>query len=80
MPVYYWSTEEQHFDNNVTMGDWLNNEMGEDWELIFLDGTYAEVQTPEGKIYEVHASGDGDSFNHKVELIEMVKADQQPQP
>lgn len=66
---YYWSTREEHYDNNVTMNDFLNCELGEDsgYEVIEVDGTYAEIESvDDGKRFAVHASGNGDSYNHKV--------------
>jgi hypothetical protein len=71
---YHWSTDEYHPDNSFTMTDFLINEFSDDtgFELIYLDGSFAEVQSrTDGKIFAVNASGDGDSFNHKVtfELI-----------
>jgi hypothetical protein len=70
METFYWTTEEYHPDNNFTMQDYLNNHLPEKWELFFEDGTYAEIRNKlTGTFYGVHASGNGDSFNHKVEFV-----------
>ena len=51
------------------MNDYLTNHLPENFEIIFEDGTYAEIQNKDnGQIWGVNASGDGDSFNHKVEF------------
>lgn len=58
------------------MNDFLNNHLVyEFWTVIFEDDTYAEIQNKyDGEIWGVHASGNGDSFNHKVEF-ELVSKD-----
>ena len=65
---YYWNTEESHFDNNETMSDFLNAEMDDSYTVNFVDGTYAEITDNHGCRWAVHASGNGDSFNHKVQF------------
>jgi len=64
--VYYWTTEEYHPDNNFTMNDFLEM-LSEEIDVYLIDGTYAELRI-DGRNYEVHASGNGDSFNHKIEF------------
>lgn len=71
METYYWTTETFHANNNVTMDDYLDNHLDENSEVLVVDGTYAEIES-NGVKYEVHASGDGNSFNHKVEFIELA--------
>jgi hypothetical protein len=66
-----WSTEDDHFDNNQTMSDYLNHEMDVSWEVQMVDGTYAEVMTDTGIMLGIHAAGDGDSFNHIVTFEEL---------
>jgi hypothetical protein len=66
---HYWATEEEHSDNNETMSDFLNNELTDDYSVILVDGTYAEIQDESGHRWEVHASGDGDFYNHKVQFV-----------
>jgi len=69
---YYWSTEESHYDNNETMCDFLNNELTDDYVVTYEDGTYSEIKEVDvGHCWEVHASGDGDFFNHKVQFVPM---------
>lgn len=69
---YYWSTEEPHYDNNETMCDFLNNDLTDDYIVIYEDGTYAEIQEVDGgHCWGVHASGNGDCFNHKVQFVAM---------
>jgi hypothetical protein len=65
---YYWSTDDSHSDNQETMADYLENHMPDDWKIEMEDGTYAEIATVDGERYEVHASGNGDSNNHKIEF------------
>lgn len=64
---YYWSTEESHGNNQATMCDFLDNHLTDDYEVVMVDGTYAEIKNiGTGDVFEVHASGDGDFNNHKV--------------
>jgi len=66
---YYWTTEECHSDNNFTMQDYLNNHLSDEFEVTLEDGTYAEITSKStGAVWGVHASGNGDCFNHKVEF------------
>ena len=69
MKDYYWNTEEPHSNNTVTMGDFLENELDEGVKVIIQDGSYAEIETG-GKLYEVHASGDGDFISIKGKMQE----------
>lgn len=69
--VYRWSTESEHYDNNVTMCDFLEFHLPEEFCLNTQDGTYAEIYDSEDGFWEVHASGDGDSFTHKVEFVKI---------
>jgi len=69
METFYWSTENYHCDNNETMNDYLENHLPEDFSVISNEGTYAIIQAPmNGIFYGVHASGNGDFNNHKVEF------------
>tara|TARA_R110000787_G_C13064462_1_gene408225 strand:- start:83 stop:331 length:249 start_codon:yes stop_codon:yes gene_type:complete len=78
MESYYWTTEEYHSDNNITMSEYL--EMQEEFTheqhltIDYADGTYAEGLDCKGNRWSVHASGDGDSFNHKIEFYLLKKA------
>ena len=51
------------------MQEYLENHLPQCFDVIFEDGTYVEIQNKNtGQIFGVTASGDGDSFNHKVEF------------
>lgn len=65
---YTYKTDDPHFNNSETMQDYIDNEMDQSWEVIMIDGTYAEIMTDAGAVYEVHASGNGDSYNHKIDF------------
>lgn len=54
------------------MSDYLNCEMPEDFEVIMVDGTYAEIKNGRGVIFAVNASGDGGFFNHEVEFVRLA--------
>lgn len=71
MNTYYWTTDEYHSDNSITMLDYLNNHIDEESKVLMVDATYAEIVDKEGNKYAVHASGNGDSFNHKIEFEEL---------
>ena len=64
MDNIYWKTDEHHHDNNETMSDYLENINMLDITLV--DGTYAEGVNGKGEKYEIHASGNGDHYNHMI--------------
>ena len=67
METFRWQTAEYHHTNEVTMQDYLENHLPQCFEVIFEDGTYAEIQNKNtGQIFGVNASGDGDFTHHKV--------------
>lgn len=66
MEDIYWKTEEPLNDNNFVMNDYLENINMLD--ITFVDGTYAEGVNAQGDKFEIHASGNGDFFNHKIEF------------
>ena len=68
MNDYLWETEEELANNTLTMNDWLDHHIDDTWDIIFHDGTYAEIKTNDNLVYEVHAGGNGDFKNHKVEF------------
>ena len=70
MDTVYWKTEEQHSDNSITMLDYLENINMLDIHMV--DGTYAEGSNAKGDRYEIHASGDGDFNNHKIEFVLII--------
>jgi len=69
METFYWTTSEYHHTNEVTMTDYLENHLPDDFDLTFDDGSLVEIQNKEtNQKYIVRASGNGDSYNHKVEF------------
>lgn len=68
---YYWSTEESHPDNTHTMSDFLDSELDDSFSVHLVDGTYAEIVDEHLHYWEVHASGNGDFFSHKVQFVPM---------
>lgn len=71
METIYWKTDEPHFNNNQTMNDYLDNINMLD--ITFLDGSYAEGENTQGQKFEIHASGNGDAYNHKIEFKAIKK-------
>ena len=77
MTDYIFSTIESLQDNESTMVQFLENEnhfysrFEKDSEIILVDGTYAEVKNADGKIYAVHAGGNGDFNNHRIRFEEL---------
>jgi len=69
MEAIYWETEEELNDNSFVMTDYLENINMLD--IVFLDGTYAEGVNCNGEKFEIHASGNGDFFNHKIEFVKI---------
>ena len=67
MEAIFWSTDEPHADNSETMCDYLENINMLDIDSV--DGTYAEGVNAMGQRFAMHA--DGDSFNHKIEFVEL---------
>ena len=69
MEDYRWHTIEPHNNNEETMIDYLENHLSNEFEIIFNDGTYAEIMNKNtGRIWGVHASGDGDFTHHRVKF------------
>jgi hypothetical protein len=66
METCYWKTEEPHVDNNETMQAYLEDINMLD--ITIVDGAYAEGVNAKGEKYALHASGNGDFYNHKVEF------------
>ena len=66
METIYWTTEEPLSTNSFVMNDYLVNINMLD--IIIVDGTYAEGVNAQGQKYEIHASGDGDFYSHKIEF------------
>lgn len=66
---HYWSTSYYHPDNKYTMDDYLDNILPKDFREIERDGSFAVVEHSDGTRYELHASGNGDGYDHKVEVV-----------
>lgn len=64
---YTWSTPLGHIDNSETMSDWIECHMPYGAWLIEQDGSQADIHY-KGKSYDINASGNGNSFNHKVTI------------
>ena len=64
---YNWNTGHYHPDNNFTMNEFLEM-LDEEIDVYLIDGTYAELRIND-RNYEVHASGNGDSFTHQIQFI-----------
>lgn len=72
MKPFCWSTPEYHHTNEATMTDYLDNHLPENFDLTFDDGSLVEIQNKEkNQKYIVRVSGNGDSYNHKVEFEEV---------
>lgn len=65
---FSWSTEEHHYDNSVTMNDYLDNHLLDGAKIMFQDGSYAEI-IKDGQRYGLDAKGNGDSYNHIVNIV-----------
>lgn len=69
MQTFYWNTENEHSNNVETMQEYLEEHLPSCFNVIFEDGTYAEIQNKNsGQIFGVNASGNGDFYSHKVEF------------
>jgi len=67
---FKWSTEYFHVDNCFTMNDYLDNHLPQDANIVFTDGSYAEITIGERK-YALDAKGDGDSYHHIVNIMQL---------
>jgi len=72
MDTYYWETNEEHANNSVTMSEYLEMQEGFTYQqcldVDYVNGTYAEGLDCKGNRWGIHASGNGDFFNHKIEF------------
>ena len=64
--TFYWKTEEYHPDNTFTLNDWLEHYMDELVVITHQSGSYCEVRDEFDIVYMLTASGDGDSYSHKI--------------
>ena len=67
METIYWRTEEPLNENSFVMSYFIDN-INTELDIYLVDGTYAEGVDTEGNEYAIHASGDGDFNNHKIEF------------
>lgn len=65
MEDFTYATDYYHVDNTFTMNDYLENHLPENFEIISQDGSFAEISDGVN-VYEVHAGGNGDSYNHRI--------------
>ena len=69
MDAYYWETEYEHANNETTMAEFLDFYLSNEFDVIFEDGTYAEIENIiTHEKWECHASGNGDFRHHKIEF------------
>lgn len=67
MEDFIWETNHYHPNNDFTMNEYLEEHLSENFNCFFQDGSYAEiVDKTNGKIWGLHAGGNGDSFHHKI--------------
>lgn len=66
MDNFYWRTDEPHDDNSTTMCDFLEDHCPEWLNVYLVDGTYAEGIDGNKDRWEIHASGNGDHYNHMI--------------
>ena len=71
LQTYYWTTDQPHSTNQVTLEDYLHHHLDNEWVVVWFCGTSAEIVNGCGARLEVHASGNGDFFNHKVSFVEV---------
>ena len=69
METFYWTTEYAHYNNEQTMQEWLDEYC--ELDITLVDGTYAEGMDKQGNLWAISASGNGDSFNHKIEFVSL---------
>ena len=70
MENYRFTTEKPIGTNEETMTVFLDDHFYEVFDnkaqVLEDDGTYVEVENGDGKLWAVHASGDGDFVSHKI--------------
>lgn len=66
---FTWESDNPHSDNSYTMEEYLNDHLPDKFDIIYHDGSYAEIlDRNSGEKYEVHAGGDGDFNNHRIKF------------
>lgn len=68
---FYWETDYLHHTDTNTMYDFLANHLPDGAYIHVHDGSYAEVEY-DGRYYELHAGGNGDSFNHFIRWKQLL--------
>jgi hypothetical protein len=71
---YYWETENAHSDNTETLNDFIEYHLADvlpNYEVTYDDDSYCVVAKGSDE-YEIHASRNGDSTHHKVEIIHIT--------
>lgn len=72
MDNFYWTTEYEHYNNIHTLSEYLEEYLPDGFEILMVDGTYAEItNTESGIMYGVHAQGNGDFRHHMVKFEEI---------
>lgn len=71
METYYWETEYEHCDNTNTMTDYLEYHLPKGFEILEAEDSMAIIKSKDGVKYECHASGNGDTYSHCVEFVEI---------
>ena len=66
MKTFTWKTDYAHNDNEQTMEEYLHEYC--ELEITKIDGAYAVGKDENGDVWAIHASGNGDFFNHKIEF------------
>lgn len=70
MEDYRFTTKTPLATNEATMSVFLYEHFYERFDseaqVITDDGTYVEVENGNGKLWAVHASGDGDFVSHRI--------------
>lgn len=70
MEDYRFTTKTPLATNEATMSVFLDEHFYERFDseaqVITDDGTYVEVEKGNGKLWAVHASGDGDFVSHRI--------------
>lgn len=67
MEDYIWSTPHAHPNNEFTMKVYLNEHLPDNFDLVMLDGTYAQILDKDtGEFWAIHSGGDGDFTHHRI--------------
>lgn len=67
METYKWDTIKAYGSNEEAMSDYLDNHLLQCFNVIFKDGTYAEIQNKNtGQIFRVSVSGNGDFMVQEI--------------